>query len=116
MSNEEDMTLEDFFGELGGGVFAKKAIRALKETGLGTAMYGEKGKVGKVTLTFTMARIGESNQVALKHALEYNKPTIRGHASEKDTTETPMYVGRGGRLTITPDTQAKFEFDKQPQG
>ncbi|EKD4512065.1 hypothetical protein ORP98_004476, partial [Escherichia coli] len=31
----------------------------------------------------------------------------RGKISEEDTTETPMYVNRGGRLTILQEDQGQ---------
>lgn len=41
----------------------------------------------------------------IKHKLSYVRPTNRGKISEEDTTETPMYVNRGGRLTILQEDQ-----------
>ncbi|EML0043540.1 hypothetical protein RVU92_001283 [Escherichia coli] len=32
----------------------------------------------------------------------------RGKISEEDTTETPMYVNRGGRLTILQEDQGQL--------
>lgn len=103
----------ELLGELNAGVFEEKLDAALSACALNTALYGEKGKVGEVTIKLTLSRIGESSQVAMKHTLEFRKPTTRGHATEKDTTETPLHVGRGGRLTVTPDTQTTFAFDTQ---
>lgn len=111
-----DMDLATFLEELGGGVFANKVLRALKETALGVVTYGDKGKKGKVTVTFQMQRIGESNQVELKHGLSFSRPIIRGKATEDDTTETPMHVGAGGKLSLMPDTQSRFEFDDRKTG
>lgn len=112
-SKDDEPSLADFLEELGGGTFAKKIMRALKDTGIGTVMYGDKGKTGKVTITLSMKRIGESQQVALDHTLAYSKPTIRGTASETDASQTPLFVSSKGRLSVTPDTQTKFEFDQQ---
>lgn len=101
----------ELLGELNAGVFEQKLDAALSDCALNTVIYGEKGKAGKVTITIELARIGESHQVAMKHSLEFRKPTARGFASEKDSTETPLHVGRGGVLTVTPDTQTTFDFD-----
>ncbi|EIP9495719.1 hypothetical protein LT960_004426, partial [Escherichia coli] len=38
------------------------------------------------------------------HSLNGN----RGKISEEDTTETPMYVNRGGRLTILQEDQGQL--------
>ncbi len=54
---------------------------------------------GKVSLNTEIEPFDE-NRVKIKHKLSYVRPTNRGKISEEDTTETPMYVNRGGRLTI----------------
>lgn len=104
-------SFRELLGELNAGVFEQKLDAALSACALNTAFYGDKGKTGEVTIKLTLTRIGESNQVAMKHSLEFKKPTTRGSATEKDTTETPLHVGVGGRLTVTPDTQSTFAFD-----
>ena len=35
-------------------------------------------------------------------------PTPRGKASEEDTTETPMWVNKGGKLTILQEDQGQL--------
>ncbi|WP_059759075.1 hypothetical protein [Thiobacillus denitrificans] len=64
-----------------------------------------KKQTGKVTLEFNIERIGEGAQVNMTHKLTYAKPTMRGKASETDETQTLLYVGKGGKMTVTPDTQ-----------
>lgn len=103
----------ELLGELNAGVFEEKLNAALSACALNTALYGDKGKTGEITIKLTLTRIGESSQVAMKHMLEFKKPTTRGSATEKDMTETPLHVGRGGRLTVTPDNQTTFTFDAQ---
>lgn len=106
----QKMDLAEFLEELGGGVFAGKIIRALQDTSLSVATYGDKGRGGDVTVKFSMKRIGESNQVSLDHKLAYKRLTKRGAATEEDTTTTPMHVGAGGKLSLMPDTQERFDF------
>lgn len=108
---EEKMDLAEFLEELDAGVFANKVTSALKATALGVATWGDKGRKGSVTVTFDMKRIGESNQVELTHAIKYSRPTKRGKTTEDDATQTPLHVGAGGKLSLFPDTQQKFEFD-----
>ena len=55
-----------------------------------------------------IAHVKEGVDLALKHKLNYVTPTPRGKASEEDTTETPMYVNRGGRLTILQEDQGQL--------
>ncbi len=46
----------------------------------------------------------------IKHKLSYVRPTNRGKISEEDTTETPMYVNRGGRLTILQEDRGQLRL------
>lgn len=104
MSNQSTHTDPgEFISELDAGLFESKLARALSDVALGVT--NNEKKQGKVTVTFTLSRIAESSQVNVAHRLEYKKPTRRGSQGEDDTTSTPMHVGRGGRLTISPDTQ-----------
>lgn len=100
----------ELVGELNAGVFLQQINAALSDVALSTALYGDKGKTGEVTLKFKLRRIGESTQVAMMHTLSFSKPTTRGKASEDATTETPLYVHRGGKLAVMPEEQGKFEF------
>ncbi|WP_202842056.1 hypothetical protein [Luteimonas saliphila] len=103
----------DFVGlldELNAGIFLQQINAALSDVALGTALYGDKGKAGEVTIKMKLTRIGESSQVAMKHTLSFSKPTTRGKASEEASTETPLYVHRGGKLAVMPEEQGKFDF------
>ena len=44
----------------------------------------------------------------ISHKLKMVTPTKRGKKSEEDTTETPMWVGKGGKLTILPEDQGQL--------
>lgn len=94
--------LYDLFGELDAGIFLNKVARGLADVALGTVTTG---KAGKVVLTFDLKQIGTSNQVHIKHAIKMVKPTPNGRATEENTTETPVYVGTGGALSVFPDKQ-----------
>ncbi len=50
----------------------------------------------------------KKKRVKIKHKLCYSTPTLRGKASEEDTTETPMWVNRGGKLTIRQEDQGQL--------
>ncbi|EBF7094420.1 hypothetical protein U7Z23_001141 [Salmonella enterica] len=105
--NDDRMTVvPDFLGELDAGVFMNKIAAAL--VGLGVLNNGNKGKV---VLTFDFERMGnsvEEKRVKIKHKLQYSTPTPRGKASEEDTTETPMWVNKGGKLTILQEDQGQL--------
>lgn len=108
MSNDRMTNVPDFLGELDAGVFINKIAGALNTAALGVLNNGSKGKV---VLTFDIDRMGnsiEEKQVMIKHKLQYITPTPRGKVSEEDTTETPMFVNRGGKLTILQEDQGNL--------
>lgn len=97
--------LYDLFGELDAGVFINKVTRGLADVALGAVTTS---KTGKIVLTFDVKQIGTSNQVNIKHHIKTVKPTANGKVTEENSTETPVYVGTGGTLTIFPDKQEKM--------
>ncbi|HFF8547156.1 TPA: hypothetical protein ACGEYS_000632 [Kluyvera cryocrescens] len=117
MSNDRMTVVPDFLGELDAGVFMNKIAAALNNTALGVLNNGNKGKV---TLTFDFERMGnsvEEKRVKIKHKLQYVTPTPRGKATEEDTTETPMWVNKGGKLTILQEDQGNlFTLGGDPDG
>lgn len=117
MSNDRMTVVPDFLGELDAGVFVNKIAAALNNTALGVLNNGNKGKV---TLTFDFERMGnsvEEKRVKIKHKLQYVTPTPRGKATEEDTTETPMWVNKGGKLTILQEDQGNlFSLGGEPDG
>lgn len=100
--NQRDTDVNQFFEDLDGGVFIQKLARALSEVAGGVVDNNAKGKL---TIKLDLKRIGQSYQVNIGHTLDYTVPTPRGEISEKDTTETPMHVNTGGRLSIFPENQ-----------
>jgi hypothetical protein len=100
--------LYDLFGELDAGVFIQKVTRGLADVALGAVTTS---KAGKVVLTFDIKQIGSSNQVNIHHSIKFIKPTPNGRVTEENKTETPVYVGTGGTLSILPDKQEKM-FNK----
>lgn len=102
----------EMLADLNGGVFLEQVGTAMSDVALGVVNFGDKGKTGEVTLKFKMTRIGESNQIALTHAMAYKRPTSKGKRGEELSGDTPLHVNSGGRLTLMPDTQGKFPFAK----
>jgi len=88
--------------ELDAGVLLNKISRAAADVALGVVTHGKKGKV---VITLDLDRIGESSQVNVSHKISYIKPTLRGKASEEDTTVTPMYINPHGHMSVSPDVQ-----------
>lgn len=102
----------EMLADLNGGVFLEQVGTAMSDVALGVVNFGDKGKTGEVILKFKMTRIGESNQIALTHAMAYKRPTSKGKRGEELSGDTPLHVNTGGRLTLMPDTQGKFPFAK----
>ncbi|MBK5145283.1 hypothetical protein I2494_16475 [Budviciaceae bacterium BWR-B9] len=117
MSDDRMTVIPDFFGELDAGVFQNKFAAALNNVALG--VLNNAGK-GKVTITLNIERLNnsiEEKRVGIKHTLSFTTPTPRGKSSEEDTTETPMYVNKGGKLTILQEDQGQlFTLAGKPDG
>lgn len=113
MSQHEPTTTDvnALLDDLDAGVFREKLGRALSDAAAGVI---QTGKAGKVTITLDLKQIAESSQVDCSHKLSYTVPTAKGKRSEENTTKTPLYVGRGGKLTLFPENQGKFDFTDQP--
>ncbi|EEX3054315.1 protein YfdP [Escherichia coli] len=104
MASERSTDVQAFIGELDGGVFETKIGAVLSEVASGVMNTKTKGKV---SLNLEIEPFDE-NRVKIKHKLSYVRPTNRGKIAEEDTTETPMYVNRGGRLTILQEDQGQL--------
>ena len=101
-SNHRDTDVTQFVADLDGGVFMQKLGRAISEVAGGVVDNNDKGAID-IRLNFK--RIGQSYQVNIGHTLKYTVPTLRGKIMEEDTTETPMHVNTGGRVSIFPENQ-----------
>ncbi|VDY36193.1 Uncharacterised protein [Morganella morganii] len=85
----------------------------LNEVAFGTNKNGGTGEV-HVIFKFTQS---DEDRVKISHKLKMITPTKRGKKSEEDTTETPMWVGKGGKLTILPEDQGQlFGIDGSVDG
>lgn len=112
MANEPSTTdINALLDDLDAGIFRDKVGRALSEVAAGIVATG---KQGKVTVTFDMKQIDDARQVSCTHKVSKIEPTKKGKRTEENTTSTPLHVGRGGKLTLFPENQGKFEFTEQP--
>lgn len=98
----------DVLEELDAGIFHRKTSHAVAQVALAVVNAESRKQTGKVTLEFNIERIGEGAQVNMTHKLAYQKPTLRGKVNETDETQTLLYVGKGGKMTVTPDTQLEL--------
>lgn len=118
MSNKTP--LADFFGELNGGVFQEKIEAYLSQVALATITQADKKKKGKIAIELDFEIVND-DLVKIEHKLDIKTPTLRGHKIEVDKTETPMYVGRGGKMTISPPRenhvgQTNFQLQQEQDG
>lgn len=101
----------EFITDLDGGMFDRKLSAALSQV---AAAVVDHDKAGEVTIKFSFRRIAGTHQVHVAHAMKYTKPTMDGKASEEETRTTSLYVGKYGKLTLTPESQLSF-IDRQGQ-
>lgn len=102
----------EFINSLNAGVFADQVGRALSDVAAGVI---EHSKQGQITLTFKLKQIGQSNQVAVSHTLDYVQPTKRGKKREDTTLDTPLYVTANGlELFQTDPTAQLFSREDAP--
>lgn len=95
----------EFINSLNAGVFSQQLGRALSDVAAGVV---EHSKQGQVTITFKLKQIGQSNQVAIDHTLDFVQPTKRGKKREDVTLQTPMYVTANGLELFQTDPTAQL--------
>lgn len=96
--------VSEFIEDLDVGDFKKKLGAALSEVAIGVMRNNKKGRV-TVDLEMDVLNV---EQIKVKSKIKYVRPTSRGVQIEDETTETPMYIGRNGELSII---QKKSMFD-----
>ncbi|MDC9623886.1 hypothetical protein ACR71G_10840 [Xenorhabdus bovienii] len=115
MSESKKTVVPEFISELDGGVFENKLSASLNAVALGVLNNGGKGKV---IVEMDISRLNnsiEEKRIMISHKLKFTAPTPRGKSSEEDTTETPMYVGKGGKLTVMQEDQGSlFSINGEP--
>ncbi|MBZ3683997.1 hypothetical protein J1N41_22930 [Providencia rettgeri] len=117
MSEDRKTNIPEFLGELDAGVFENKVATVLNDVALGVINHAGKGKV---IIEMDISRMNnsiEEKRVLIQHKLKFTAPTPKGKRSEEDTTETPMYVNKGGKLSIMQEDQGQlFSIKGEPDG
>lgn len=108
MSTKSETNLAQLLADMNAGVFSSVVEGAISATALGVVNTGRKGRVA---IILDMKRIGESNQVAVTHAIKTVTPTTRGKQTEDFAMETPMHVGPRGALSLFPHEQTSLNFN-----
>lgn len=92
-------------GDLNAGVFEQQISSAISDIAANVCTHGKKGEL---TVKFTLKQIGDSSQVAMTHSLKSVVPMARGRIIEESATDTPLHVGRGGKLSLYPEEQTEM--------
>src|SRR5690606_28223139 len=95
--------------DLNAGVFEQQLNSAISDVAANVVTHGKKGEL---TITFSFKQIGDSNQVAMTHQLKSVVPMARGRIIEESATDTPLHVGRGGKLSLYPEEQTQMFPEK----
>ena len=116
--NKDGLTSEtnvnDFISELNAGMLVTQLGLTLSAAALGTVINGRGSKKGKVTLELNIQQIGENDQVVITSKISSSIPTKTGKKSEESATDTPMFVGKKGILTIdAPKESLTGQFNLQ---
>lgn len=96
--------VSQFITDLDGGQFEADLGKILTAVGIAVADHGKKGKI---TIDLNLSRIGQSNQVNIKHKISYQRPTSRGDQSEKSGGETALYVSATQGMTFFPSREGQ---------
>ena len=110
--------IEHMLNTMNAGVFKEKIEASLNAAAAGVVNVPRKAKA-KVQITLTIEQVGDGSQVIVSHQLSSTIPTNRGQKSEVDVTETPYFVGRGGKLTFNQpeeNDQGQYSLEKQADG
>lgn len=96
--------------DLEAGIFMQRLDAALRACAAGVVEYS---RDGEITIKLKLKKIGDSSQVTAVHSIKSSHPTLKGKVVEEATTNTPLHVGRGGRLSLYPEAQGKL-FEAPP--
>lgn len=105
MSQPVQTNFSDFIADLNAGVFEQQICRAMSDVAGNVVTHG---KAGELVIRLKIKQIGQSSQVAINHSLKFSVPTARGKITEETEGDTPMHVGRGGKLTAFPEQQTEM--------
>lgn len=102
--------VQEFVADLEGGLTEQKLSTALSAVAAGVV---DTGKKGRVMLTFDIEQIGNAHQVTVVHKVGIIRPSLRGKSTDEDSGTTAFHVGKGGKMTFSPETQVDFINDAQ---
>lgn len=101
--------VNEFVTDLECGTFEQKLGSVLSDVAAACSDYDKKGEV---TIKLKFRKISNA-QINITHELQYNRPTGKGTLRENTSSNTVFHVGKGGKMTLLPDTQTDFFKDKK---
>lgn len=101
--------LSELLGDLNAGVFEQQLNAAISDVAANVVTHGKKGEL---VIKLQLKQIGDSHQVALTHSLKSVVPMMRGRITEESAGDTPLHVGRGGKLSLYPGEQVDMFSNK----
>lgn len=104
--------VDQFIDDLDGGVFKRALARGLTDAAANASTFDEKAKV---VVEFVIKPTGRVT-LEVKHFLSVNLPTSNGSIVEKSETSTPMYLGKGGVMTLLPNEESGDLFAQKGNG
>lgn len=103
--------ITELLGELDAGVFTEILSHVVSEMALSVV---EHDRPGKLSIVLDMKKLGNGQQLSVGHKIVATRPTLRGKSTEEDASDSVMYVGRGGKLTLLPENQMDW-LERQEQ-
>lgn len=100
--------IAELLTDLNAGVFEQQLNAAISDVAANVVTHGKKGEL---IIKLQIRQIGDSSQVALTHSLKSVVPMMRGRITEESAGDTPLHVGRGGKLSLYPGEQVDM-FNK----
>ena len=113
MSTLKPTDTNKFLNDLTGGAFTDQIGMALSDVAESVIATGKKGQV-VITLDIEQMGDKESSQVGVKHKLAYTAPEKFGSRKEDYARKTPMYVNKGGEVSLFANHTAGL-FDQSNQ-
>lgn len=98
----------ELISDLDGGQFEHALSIALSQAAA-AAVDNKKG--AEVNIKLAIKPIAGTHQIHLEHTLAFKTPTSNGKRTEEASQTTTLHVGKGGKLTLSPESQAAL-FDR----
>lgn len=90
--------IQEFLSNLEGGVLQEALGHIVSDVAFAVRHNDSRIK-GRVNISLSFEKLND-DQVMVTHKVEFKKPTNKGSISEDRESQTPMFVNKGGELTV----------------